>query len=92
MRRVETIRTAAQTGGVEIEDGRVAMQARAPDAALHVRATEHTPLVEAEPVVALKITGEDLQADVELTATGFDALVDALSRVQTDLREAADDE
>lgn len=82
---VETIRTAAQTGSGEITAGRVTMRGRAPDAALQVRASDHEPLGEHEPVCELVLTGENLEADIGLTATGLDTLVDAFD----DIREGA---
>lgn len=69
-------------GSAEIEDGRVSMHARDDEAALRLRGRGYTPLSEHEPVATLAITGEGLEADVDLTAADVDTLADALADVR----------
>lgn len=72
----------ALTGAVEIADGRVTMSDRSPDARLSVRAPRHDPLSEHEPALELVIGGEGMQATVELSPAGLDALADAVYHLQ----------
>lgn len=71
-----------RAGRAEITDNRLTMSAREPEGTLYVRAPENRPLGEGETHVTLALSGDDFEAEVELTADGLDELAAAIDAIR----------